>query len=221
MMNILVAIPSICNPGMLGNLLHSLKSQKIRRVVVYDNGYTSDEGLALLAEHDDVIDARDWPFYKMWNDAWRLSHEDSYDAVALLNDDIVLHEKSLEVAFDVLCSDKSIGVCGLNYKRAVNDGVHRSLGFEDRRGTYKDGGVWGCAFLVNSATWGKVPPIDERYNLWYGDDELFLNMGNYGFRVGIALGSPVFHYASVTTEMMPQKLARISEDEKLFSSKFL
>lgn len=205
---------------MLSDLLGSLRDQAIRRVVVYDNGYETPEGRSVVESCNDFVDAQGWPFYRMWNHAWRAAKDSSFDAVALLNDDIVLHPGSLEVALDTMMSDPSVGACGLNYRRDPKFGIDPNLGFEETFGTYKDGGIWGCAFLLRSSLHGVVPEIDERYNLWYGDDELFLNVSKAGYKVGIALGSPVLHYASVSSNLMPEKLGLTGEDQILFLSKF-
>jgi hypothetical protein len=217
-LNILVAIPTRSNWKMLGPLLESLKEFDVS---LYDNGHTSEEGKSLLANHTgEVCDATGWKFYKMWNHAWMTASLREYDCVALLNDDIVLHEKSLEVSYNVLMSSSEIGIVGLNYHRSLDLGTDDTLGFVSTPGSYKDGGIWGCAFLVKSSLWGVVPPIDERYHLWYGDDELFTNTRRCGYDVGIAKGAPVLHYPSTTTNMHTELLARVGEDEILFKSKF-
>jgi hypothetical protein len=221
-MGILCAIPSRSNEAMLSDLLNFLQNNNegIDRVVVYDNGYESQTGLELMKNHGDVIDARGWRFYSMWNHAWMTAHEDGHDAVALLNDDIRLASWSLPNASTVLNSRADIGVVGLNYNKDIHDSSENPQPFRETRGTYKDGGIWGCAFIVKSSTWGKVPPIDEGYWLWYGDDELLQNMNRSGYVCGIANNAPVYHEASVTTNMFPDLLAKTNLDRDLYLSKF-
>ena len=217
-MKTLVAIPTRSNWRMLTPLLSFLHNYD---VVVYDNGHTSQEGMSVLRNHQgEVVNAHGWKFYKMWNDAWKKSYENGYESVTLLNDDIELHESSLEVAQSVLMADSTIGIVGLNYNRNLADGVDFKAGFKQCYGSYRKQGIWGCAFLVKSNLWGVVPPIDERYNLWYGDDELFENTIIHGYKIGIALGSPVLHYASTTTLDYPELLAMTGDDAELFYSKF-
>lgn len=217
-MNMLIAIPSRYNWSGLEKLLKSLKPLGCR-VVVYDNGYESEEGKRVLEEHGDVINAIGWPFYKMWNHAWETASEDSYSCVALLNDDIELDPMSLSTAAKFI-ENKDIGVVGLNYKRKLSEGSDENAGYTEAKGTYKDGGIWGCAFLVNAITWGIVPPIDERYNLWYGDDELFTQMNRYGYKTVIAIGAPVYHEASTTANKFPELMAKVGQDAQLYRSKF-
>ena len=216
-MNVLAAIPSRANHQMLEVLLEDLRTWNID-TVVYDHGYDTKAGKAVLRKHRAVVNAHGWPFYEMWNDAWQTAYRLGFDAVALLNDDIFLHKDSIPVALDHITED--IGIVGLNYKRSVIEGCDPSLGIKMVRGTYKDGGVWGCGFLINAATWGVVPPIDKRYHLWYGDDELVLQMEKKNFGVCIALGAAMDHRASTTTSKFPELLARTGEDYKLFTSKF-
>jgi hypothetical protein len=216
-MNVLAAIPSRANHEMLEVLLEDLRSWNID-TVVYDHGYTSREGKNVLRKHRSVVNAHGWPFYEMWNDAWNTGYRLGFDAVAMLNDDVFLHKDSIATALDHITED--IGIVGFNYRRTVMEGCDPSLGINMVSGTYKDGGVWGCGFLVNTSTWGVVPPIDKRYHIWYGDDELFLQMQNHGYEVGIALGAAMEHRPSTTVNQFPELLARTGEDYELFTSKF-
>lgn len=217
-MGTLIAIPTRSNWKMLSPLLSFLKNYD---VVIYDNGHTSEEGISVINNHQgEVVNAHGWKFYRMWNDAWKKAHEDGYESITLLNDDIELHENSIEVAQRVLMDDPTVGIVGLNYNRSLSDGSDFTAGFKQCDGSYRKYGIWGCAFLVKSNLWGVVPPIDEGYNLWYGDDELFENTIRHGYRIGIALGAPVLHYASTTASAHPELLAMTVDDAELFYSKF-
>lgn len=214
----LVAIPSRSRIAELLTLVEGLRLYGHGDIVVHDNGYPVDES-GQLSGLANVVDARGWKFYRMWNDALRIAKDEQFDAVVLLNDDIELHSESIDVALDVLSGDDSIGVVGLNYRRRLEDGVDRGAGFRQTKGTYKDGGIWGCAFIVRTSCMDTVPYIDERYNLWYGDDELFKSMNKCGYKTGIAVGAPVLHEGSATTNMFPELIALTDEDRKLFESK--
>jgi len=214
----LVAIPSRARVDELLVLINFLKTYGHGDVVVYDNGY-SDEHHERISSVVETVDARGWKFYKMWNDAWQTAYDSKFDAVVLLNDDIELHPESIEVTLNILMSNDSRGMVGMNYRRPLDAGCDMSAGFKKTKGTYKDGGIWGCAFAVRAAALEKVPLIDERYNIWYGDDELVANMQRAGYETGIALGAPVLHEGSVTTNMFPELVALTGEDQKLFLSK--
>ena len=218
-MKLLAAIPTRSNWQMLAKLLSDLDEWGIP-TVVYDNGHQSPEGRELLEAREYVVDAVGWPFYRMWNDAWHEATLAGYDAVALLNDDITLHPESLSIAYKRLMAADDIGIMGLNYLRTVQHGARPLAKTRFVRGSYREGGIGGHAFLIRTSTWGVVPPIDEDYAIWYGDDELFANMANHGFRLGIAVGSPVDHQSSTTVNQHPELLARTGADRDRFFSKF-
>jgi GT2 family glycosyltransferase len=202
---------------MLAPLLEQLKGVE---VILYDNGHDSPEGQALLAAQENVVDARGWPFYKMWNNAWEYSAERGYAAVGLLNDDIVLHPESLKIAFDALMGGSRIGIVGLNYERRVAEGADADLGLRFARGARRNHGIGGQAFLVKSSLWGVVPPIDEEYVIWFGDDDLFYSVEAAGYCLRVALGAPVDHEESTTLNQHPELLARTGEDAERFRRKF-
>ena len=215
-MNVLVAIPSRSNLAGLKSVVAQCERQSIR---VYDNGYENLRDNILL-DGSQIVDAHGWPFYKMWNDAWKYASENCFDAVALLNDDIVLHPDSLEIAFDALMGGARIGIVGLNYERRVVEGADPSLGLRFAQGARRNHGIGGQAFLLKSSLWGKVPPIDEEYVIWYGDDELFYNVEAAGYCLRVAMGAPVDHEESTTLNQHPELLARTGEDADRFRSKF-
>ena len=216
---LLVAIPSRANASGLTSLLEHLRQMGLGGVVVYDNGYTEEGFIESISEKCFVVDARGWSFYAMWNHAWEVSSH-GFDAVALLNDDIVLHDDSLAEAFRVLMASKYTGIVGLNYDRRVSQGTTPNAGSREVEGSYRNHGIGGHAFLVKASTFGDVPKIDEGYVLWYGDDELFAAMKAYGYSLKIALGAPVDHEASTTSNQFPEMLARTGDDAKLFYSRW-
>lgn len=217
-MNLLAAIPTRSNWQGLAPLLEQLARTHVD-TVVYDNGHDTAEGQAVLAAHPNVVDARGWPFYKMWNDAWERSWRNGYTAVAVLNDDIVLDDRSLEVAYVGLADDRC-GIAGLNYDRRVAAGTDPDAGTRVASGSYRMRGVGGFAFLLRSSLWGTVPPIDERYHIWYGDDHLFASVQKAGYALKVALGAPVDHEESTTLRHHHELLARTGEDAELFRSHF-
>lgn len=217
-MNLLAAIPTRANWQGLAPLLHHLSSTYVD-TVVYDNGHQTDDGRRVLAAAPRVVDAVGWKFYAMWNHAWKTAHDRAYTAVALLNDDITLDEKSLETAYGYL-SDERVGIVGLNYERRTAQGSDPKLGKRRTSGSYRLHGIGGHAFLLRASLWGKVPPIDERYNLWYGDDHLFASVERAGYELCVALGAPVDHQESTTSNMFPELLALTGQDAELFRSHF-
>lgn len=214
----MAAIPSRANLSGLKSLVDHLQTMNLGAIVVYDNGYPP-KALDSLSNAVTLVDANEWPFYRMWNHAWAASRN-MFDAVAILNDDITLHDQSLAEAYKVMLASRYTGIVGLNYERPVSKGVAVNAGSRKVHGSYRNHGIGGHAFLIRSSTFGDVPMIDERYNLWYGDDELFEAMSAYGYDLKIALGAPVDHETSTTTNQFPELLAKTAEDAKLFMSKW-
>ena len=219
-MKLLVAIPSRANFNGLSNVVdHCYTSETVSRVVVYDNGYQDADERSAIEDWGVRLDANGWSFYRMWNHAWRTAAEGKYGAVVLLNDDITLAEGGLMLAASRFAENPKVGIVGLNYERPVSKGIGQAL-YREVSGSYRNHGIGGHAFLVRASTWGVAEPIDERYHLWYGDDELFGNMQRAGYTLEIALGVPVDHETSVTSVKFPGLLAMTGEDAELYASKW-
>ena len=220
-MKILAAIPSRNNYVGLKNILaHCLAAEhQVNKVVVYDNGYENKSLVKELKFFDLHIDATGWPFYRMWNEAWKMSFLEGFDAVALINDDIELPLNGLSIASTRFEEDPSIGIIGLDYNRRVKDGLDigppRTVS-----GSARLGGIGGHAFILRSSLWGKMEPIDESYFLWYGDDELFGNVERAGYRLEIATGIPVDHEQSTTSLKYPELMEKTSIDKEKYYSKW-
>ena len=217
-MNLLVAIPSRSNVAGLEALLRQVDGIE---TVIYDNGHERVDGRPFIDTSARIVDARGWPFYKMWNEVWRYSKEYDYDAVALLNDDIVLHRDSLQIAFDALMGAKRLGIVGLNYERRVSEGADPTLPLRFASGARRNHGIGGHAFLLRSELWDVVPPIDEDYTIWYGDDELFYNVEMAGYALRVAMGAPVDHEESTTLRNHPELLALVDQDAQRFRDRLL
>lgn len=219
-MKLMVAIPSRYNFDGLSNVVdHCYVAEDVTKIVVYDNGYTNPDEVAAINDWGVRVDAVGWPFYRMWNDAWRTAHEKGFDAVAILNDDITLFPYGLTMAASRLAEAPHVGIVGLNYNRRVSEGIGQAL-YRQVSGSYRQGGIGGHAFVVRASMWGKAQSIDERYHLWYGDDELFASVADAGFDLELALGVPVDHVASTTSVHFPELMARTGEDAALFASRW-
>lgn len=219
-MKIMAAIPSRSNfDGLSAVVDHCFNYEEISKVVVYDNGYEDKQQVEAMTEWGVRVDAVGWRFYRMWNDAWRTAFEEGFDAVAILNDDIKMCAGGITIAASGFVELPEAGIIGLNYNRNLDQGIGQAL-YRKVSGSYRNHGIGGFAFLVRSSTWGVVPPIDENYYLWYGDDELFANMEKTGFTLHIASGVPVEHEASTTANKHPELLAKTSEDEERFRARF-
>jgi len=216
-MRLLVAIPTRSNWSGLEALSDFLWADGHGHdTIIYDHGHVTGRGRRVLGSFARVVDARGWPFYRMWNEAWRTAHRQKYDAVALLNDDITLAPGGLTVAAHLLAADPTIGVLGLNWGRPCSAGVDATQSLVEVVGAHRRGGVPGWAFLLRASLWGEVPPIDEAYHIWYGDDHLFASARAANYRLCVASGVPVEHATSMTLRQHPELLVRTSDDEQRF-----
>jgi hypothetical protein len=212
---VLAVIPTRTNFFGLKKLLDHLHILGIP-AKIYDNGHEDPEAQDFLSTRNDVVDANGWKFYRMWNNGWRYAAENGYDVVAFLNDDITLADKSLSEAANALLTHKEYGLVGLNWRRRVADGEECHAGVTPATGSYRVGGIGGWAFMVRANLWGVVPPIDEAYHIWYGDDELFCLMEQAGWKTGLAVGAPVDHEMSSTLDLFPELKAKTGFDQDRF-----
>jgi hypothetical protein len=184
-------------------------------VVVFNHGHHTMRGHETLGGFPRVVFSEGWPFYRMWNEAWRLAHAERYDAVTLLNDDVTLAVGSIAETLRVLSEDPDIGIVGFNWWRPVKDGAEPGM-ICDVYGAHRKGGIPGWAFTLRADLWGQVPPIDEAYHIWYGDDDLFQSVHAAGHRTVLALGAPVDHTPSSTLSRFPELLAKTDLDARRF-----
>ena len=213
--SVLAVIPTRTNLLGLRSVLTQLDRLQVP-VRIYDNGHDQYDAQAFLHGRSDVVNARSWKFYKMWNDGWRYAAEHGYQTVAFLNDDITLADESLAEAIHTLTSCSEYGLVGLNWRRRVTEGVERDAGVFPVSGSYRTYGIGGWAFVMRSDLWGAIPPIDEAYHIWYGDDELFATVEAHGYRIGLAVGAPVDHEQSATCDLFPELMAKTREDHDRF-----
>lgn len=218
-MNLLAVIPTRSNLSGLRSLLTQLDRLGVP-VRIYDNGHDSYEAQAFLHARQNVVNARGWKFYKMWNDGWEFASANQYDVVAMLNDDIELDDGSLNEALVTLEANPDYGLLGLNWKKGIATGTVACAEVVEANGSYRVGGVAGWAFLLRANLWGKISPIDQEYHIWYGDDELFALVKKYGLKTGIALGAPVDHEMSATLNLFPELRAKTGEDHDRYMARW-
>lgn len=187
-----------------------------QEIVVYDHGHRTPQAQETLGGFTSVIFAEHWPFYRMWNAAWQLAGERKCDAVTLLNDDVTLAAGAIAEALRVMGTDSRIGIVGFNYMRSAAEGTISPGGIRDVYGAFRKGGLPGWAFMLRSSLWGEIPPIDENYNIWFGDDDLFQTVHAAGYRTVIAEGAPVDHATSSTFRKFSDLLAKTPLDSQRF-----
>lgn len=136
-------------------------------------------------------DARGLGIYAMWNRGWRIARERGYDAVAMLNDDVRILPGTVSLLAGRLASHRRIGVVYPDWPLTLAGGLPEEPDLIDTTGTVADGGMTGFAFVFRADL--PVPPFDEGFHWWYGDDAFERSVRAAGFRVCRAVGVPCEH----------------------------
>lgn len=167
------------------------------QVFVYDNAAGTDEALAQPdGENVTVIPAAGKTIHEMWNLGIKEARNRSPRCnVAILNNDIEIGANFLAEMAAGLRAHPSIACVGGNYDgRTFVEKVQEVKGICAGRydGT---GGLPGFAFMIRSelvdAVGGTL--FDESYELWYGDNDLCLQMERLGATYGIVRDATVTH----------------------------
>lgn len=205
---IYVVIPFKDEPQMTASIVTQLQAEGgFYHVYLYDNG-SKEESTEVVRQQigDDhrfeIVDAPDQGIYQMWNNGWKKAIEASPDCYILfLNNDITIGHWFIHLLSWVLDHDDNVGISYPNYDRDVSAGkdVATEIGYLPTRGTYKDGGMCGWAFMLRGTlTHEGLPYVDENLKWWYGDDYIELQVRKLGYMVVRVLGLPVDHINEAT-----------------------
>jgi GT2 family glycosyltransferase len=203
---------------LLGRLLADLRSDpRVEDITVSDNGIAdmatwSDVERACAANGARFFNQRGVGFYAMWNHAIDRAAI-STERVAILNDDILIPELMITHLEHALVRHHLTLVCP-DYHRTLDE-PRIPYRVERVQGTYRHGGVTGSAFLLDAV---RAPLIDERFRIWYGDDDLVWKIHQEGGSIGILRGLPLDHLGSVTVNSVPWLPEAIRDDVALWES---
>jgi len=206
---------------MTQRFLKALK-QEVDHIGIWDNGGALD-GKAVWNVNDPiamgngrvhVFDAKGWTFYRMWNAGARWAQELGADVALFLNNDIEWPPGALRALGDgLIAAPPDIAVASPD---PSSDFIPGELVDINATPAYR--GLMGWCFAVRPTYW---QPIDERYHVWYGDDELGLLMHHAGWRCVRAKGIPVQHPVNETTMQYREGLWDMRHaDEALYNSKW-
>jgi hypothetical protein len=195
---------------------------------IFDNGVSDKEKLSGILELDTfesriaILDTPDLSIYQMWNKGWLLSAEDALNQgqdrfnIAFLNDDIYFAPGTVDILGNFLRNDDSLGVVCPDYHKSVDRDFDK-LELEYTHGTAGQGGISGFAFMVK----GEIPvSFDENLTWWYGDDALFLDIENLGYKLGKVKGLPLEHAGSLSARRHPEIEEVIAKDMAYFNKKY-
>lgn len=178
MPKVTVVIPTIGKDRMIIDLLQQIAEDDddiVRYVYVMDNGMDADTRKDCKMFSKVVIfPCEGLGIYAMWNKGVEMSLTlEPEDYIAILNDDLILTASgfftSLVEPMDL--NDDIWATCG-NYDRRQFAGHYHYF-----PGTFKDGGFAGFCFAVRGTAYEMgLPPFEEQYVVWYGDDDLLHNI---------------------------------------------
>jgi hypothetical protein len=184
----LAVIPSRYEPNRLASLLGTVASEA--DVLVLDNGHRP----RLVANDTPTIrveDARGMGIYAMWNLGRSWARDRGYHDVAILNDDIRILSGTLSVMARVLRSTDGTAVVYPDWTARLVDGLPRRPRTTATRGTRSVNGMTGYCFMVRGEL--DLPPFDEGFHWWYGDDAFERGVRELGHTVRRIDGLPIEH----------------------------
>ena len=163
-------------------------------IYVYDNGSDSDPWPGIDAG-EVVIPAAGLNIHEMWNAGIRKAiAENPRCNIAILNNDIEIGTGFLaELAHGLRVRPDVAAVCGNYDGREMVEAVQQVKGIAAGRedGT---GGFAGFAFMVRGEIFAAgCPMFDERYEIWYGDNDFLLTLDAGSAVYGIVRDAKVRH----------------------------
>jgi len=175
-------------------------------LILCDNGSSHEES-------DRVIEALNSPrmsihwcsamsIYQMWNFAWRTAKRQANGEpfnMAFLNNDIWYCPDSLTLLAKALRSKEDAWIVHPNWHRDLASGIDPSLRLEQTHGTFAQNGLSGSMFMLRGELLDDpLPPVDEQFEWWCGDDDLVRQVALLGGKQYRVTGIPLFHENEAT-----------------------
>jgi glycosyltransferase involved in cell wall biosynthesis len=194
-----VAIPTLECVTYLPTMIPSLLADPaVDRLVIMDNGH-GPEGQQLIQSFSDPgryfhVDTRGLTLHAQWNWAWDWVGSGPETNLCLLNDDLILPDNLVSHLAAALDADPDLWLVCPDYTRTHAEGIDGPR-LEYVRGSYRHGGAVGWAFMFRTGLRQShgLPPFDEEYRWWFGDDEHFYQIMERGGRLGVLRGLPLEH----------------------------
>jgi GT2 family glycosyltransferase len=146
----------------------------------------NDDVFVVLQESDDF----DHQLHRMWNDGVDRCRAAGCNAVAILNDDIVMLPGTLSLMARALRSDPTLAVVGPDTTLRRQNGIPARV----KVGVTPFNNC-GYAFLFDPND-TDVPRFNEDFNIWHGDLEFFDTIRRAGRTVGTISGLAILHEGS-------------------------
>ena len=189
---IAVCIPSIGKSGkMLDDLVNVCRSERrVAHISVYDN---SPDGVL-----PDAIHRPGQTIYQEFNEF--ASTWDCRAHMAYLNDDIVMAPGTLDALAAELDGNEDLGLVSVDRQETQARVEPRRV--RRTQGTVRVGGINSWLFMVKRLCW-PIEGIDERFQVWFGDDALIWKIKENGKEAAVLEGVSVEHRHSLTLNTIP------------------
>lgn len=212
MTSVCVIIPTIGLSQCLAALIDTCwQSLSVIEVHLYDNR----KEMATLPATDSRT-MNHWipgrSFYGSWNEGVAKAADRNAYAL-LLNDDIVIPNGIIEALADALDHYPEYGLIAADGpigQAICQPGSVESIYHGYRRHEFA---AWCC--MARPEAWQTV---DERYRVYFGDDDLLWKVRHSGWETGILRGVGVYHDTSTTLRQLDWIDAAIIEDQRLWQS---
>jgi GT2 family glycosyltransferase len=224
-----VAIPTLGESELLGPLVRDLIDQGgYDSLIVMDNRPPGEANIALVPDpclNNGLAFEMRYPemsLHQMWNWAWRQCMSKSCTAnLVLLNDDIRIPPEFVTRLVAALRSNDDVWCAYPNYRRVLADDDPADTTLTPTRDTYRRGGLWGCAFALRAELLNNpLPPIDDQFVIWCGDDDLVKQIDLAGKRVCRVNGLALEHEMSTTVMRRPHLYEIGWQDIERFKAKY-
>lgn len=212
-----VFIPTLGHSPVLLELVDLLDVDvAVSSLIVGDNGIDLDTWCDLDERHRHsrhkmlLAPMRGRGLYSMWNQAIKYAATRS-GVCAILNDDIRLQIGDIRALYNALTLD-DFDLVSVDYGEGAET---RAFNVDIVNGTYRMGGIAGWCFMLKAVG---APQIDERFQVWYGDDDLVWKVNENGGRCGIVRGVTVEHLGSLSINQEAWVPQAAAEDRALWES---
>lgn len=220
-----IAIPTRFAINPLRRLVPKLLDDpEVDRVLILDNGHPSNNARmwfkALNRDQPkiEVVNARGWSIHRMWNFGWEYAREHGYEFYGAFNDDIIAPHGLVGHLAAAMRDDTSLWIVSPEWTRRLNLGVDVTGDVRRVNGTQRHGGLAGWCWLLRTDI--PVPPIDEQFEWWYGDDDLAEQIRLAGGGLGVVVGLPLEHKQETTARRFPWTREAIERDGVRYDAKY-
>lgn len=218
-------IPTKQRHDLLAPLVSELLDQgELDHLLIYDN--TDEQSihrwLPPVSDVLRILDGSGMTIYQMWNQGWDYALTLATEVnLAILNDDITIPSEFIGRMALALRSNPEWWLVYPDYSLRVADDLQWDEPPRETRGSYKDGGMCGWAFMVRAEKRrAGLPRIDEQFEWWCGDDDLAHQIELMGGRQGRIVGLPLDHIHEASAALRPDHYQICMRDKERYIKKY-